>query len=111
MRARYYDPLSQQFISRDPADAASGQAYTYAGGDPLNVSDPTGLGEPGEDDEEGGGKGIKGVVTGRVGGGRITGPGSVQAANAAQGAAQHGIIKYGSLDENGDPTSAEGIVT
>src|SRR6266705_3527132 len=54
MRARYYDPVSQQFISRDPADAASGQAHTYAGGDLLNISDLTGLGEPGEDDEEGG---------------------------------------------------------
>ncbi len=44
LRARYYDPTTQQFISRDPASAGggSGQPYTYAGGNPVNFADPTG---------------------------------------------------------------------
>ncbi|HVG00412.1 MAG TPA: RHS repeat-associated core domain-containing protein, partial [Chloroflexia bacterium] len=42
MRARFYDPLTQQFISKDPADGASGSTYVYAGGDPVNYSDPQG---------------------------------------------------------------------
>ncbi|HEY0069701.1 MAG TPA: RHS repeat-associated core domain-containing protein [Chloroflexia bacterium] len=42
MRARYYDPATQQFISRDPSVALSGQPYVYAGASPLNASDPTG---------------------------------------------------------------------
>ena len=43
MRTRYYDPLTAQFISRDPLFAATGQAYAYAGDSPTNLVDPTGL--------------------------------------------------------------------
>jgi RHS repeat-associated protein len=42
LRARYYDPASQQFLTRDPLCAVTGQAYNYAGGSPLNATDPTG---------------------------------------------------------------------
>lgn len=42
MRGRYYDAVTQQFLSRDPLEAASGQPYVYAGGDPVNYNDPTG---------------------------------------------------------------------
>jgi RHS repeat-associated protein len=42
MRARYYDPATQQFISRDPLEGVSGQLYAYARGSPVNFSDPTG---------------------------------------------------------------------
>ena len=42
MRARYYDPETQQFISRDPSVGATGQPYSYAGGNPVNATDPTG---------------------------------------------------------------------
>ena len=42
MRARYYDPSTQQFISRDPSVGVSGQPYVYAGGNPVNATDPTG---------------------------------------------------------------------
>ncbi len=44
LRARYYDPTTQQFISRDSASASGGseQPYTYAGGNPVNFVDPTG---------------------------------------------------------------------
>jgi len=42
MRARWYDPGSGQFTSRDPAFAQTDQAYAYASGDPVNRSDPSG---------------------------------------------------------------------
>jgi RHS repeat-associated protein len=43
LRARYYDPATGQFISRDPAIKASGIAYGYATGNPVNAIDPSGL--------------------------------------------------------------------
>ncbi|MBF6611715.1 MAG: SBBP repeat-containing protein [Chloroflexi bacterium] len=42
LRARYYDQNTQQFISRDPMESSTGQPYVYAGGNPTNLSDPTG---------------------------------------------------------------------
>jgi RHS repeat-associated protein len=43
LRARYYDPNTAQFISRDPVVATTRSAYGYVAGDPLNASDPSGL--------------------------------------------------------------------
>jgi RHS repeat-associated protein len=43
LRARYYDPNTGEFLSRDPDVASTLAAYSYAGGDPLNDTDPTGL--------------------------------------------------------------------
>jgi RHS repeat-associated protein len=43
LRARYYDPQTGQFITRDPDAALTGEPYSYAGDDPVNASDPTGL--------------------------------------------------------------------
>jgi RHS repeat-associated protein len=43
LRARYYDPTTGTFLSRDPIEAAAGEPYRYAGGDPISYSDPTGL--------------------------------------------------------------------
>jgi RHS repeat-associated protein len=43
LRARYYDPATGQFISRDPLNAVTREAYGYVGGNPLNMVDPTGL--------------------------------------------------------------------
>ena len=40
---RYYDPTTGQFLNRDPLTAITGQPYAYAGDDPVNYSDPTGL--------------------------------------------------------------------
>ncbi|MHB1790248.1 MAG: RHS repeat-associated core domain-containing protein, partial [Acidimicrobiales bacterium] len=40
---RYYDPSTAQFISVDPLVGVTGQAYSYAGNDPVNGSDPLGL--------------------------------------------------------------------
>jgi RHS repeat-associated protein len=45
MRARWYDPATGQFITADPIGLASGETnlYRYAGGDPANHVDPSGL--------------------------------------------------------------------
>lgn len=47
LHARYFDPQAEHFLSPDPSPPASpgvGTArYSYAGGDPINREDPTGL--------------------------------------------------------------------
>jgi RHS repeat-associated protein len=43
LRARYYDPATAQFITRDPIEALTGAPYAYTGGNPLNAIDPSGL--------------------------------------------------------------------
>ena len=43
LRARYYDPATGQFLSRDPLEALTGRPYSYAGNDPVNETDPSGL--------------------------------------------------------------------
>jgi RHS repeat-associated protein len=47
LRARYYNPVTGRFLSRDPADGCiwhpiSQQKYLYAGSDPVNGVDPSG---------------------------------------------------------------------
>jgi RHS repeat-associated protein len=45
MGARYYDPVAGAFISTDPlGHAECMDLYSYADGDPVNYSDPTGRG-------------------------------------------------------------------
>jgi RHS repeat-associated protein len=46
MGVRAYDPASGRFMSRDPLGLAGGAAglFSYAGGDPIQYSDPTGFG-------------------------------------------------------------------
>ena len=41
--ARYYDPQTTQFLTRDPLSAVTRSPYGYVNGDPLNATDPTGL--------------------------------------------------------------------
>ena len=43
LRARYYDPMTGQFISRDPLISMTRGPYGYVNDDPLNGTDPTGL--------------------------------------------------------------------
>ena len=40
--ARVYDPVIGRFLSRDPILQAS-NPYVFAGNDPVNMSDPTGM--------------------------------------------------------------------
>ena len=42
LRARYYDPATGQFLSRDPAVSMTGEPYSYAVDNPLNRTDPSG---------------------------------------------------------------------
>lgn len=43
-RMRFYDPALQRFISEDPVGLMGGMnPYAYAGNDPVNAADPTGL--------------------------------------------------------------------
>jgi hypothetical protein len=47
MRARYYDPSTGRFISKDPIEGMlsnpqSQNGYSYAHDDPINLSDPSG---------------------------------------------------------------------
>src|SRR6185437_8234690 len=44
LRARYYDPVTAQFINRDPIGQLTQQPYQYGHDSPLNESDPAGLG-------------------------------------------------------------------
>lgn len=43
LRARYYDPATGQFLTRDPLESATREAYAYASNDPINRHDPSGL--------------------------------------------------------------------
>jgi RHS repeat-associated protein len=43
LRARYYDPSTQQFLTVDPLLAQTEEAYAYTGGSPTYFIDPTGL--------------------------------------------------------------------
>ncbi|MEZ0109789.1 RHS repeat-associated protein [Catenulispora sp. EB89] len=43
LRARYYDPETAQFLTVDPDLKQTGQPYQYAGDDPVNALDPSGL--------------------------------------------------------------------
>jgi len=43
LRARYYDPTTAQFLTRDPLQGLTKQPYAYAAGSPLNLGDPSGL--------------------------------------------------------------------
>jgi RHS repeat-associated protein len=42
LRARYYDPTTAQFLTRDPLVGISGDPYGYGAGNPLSFTDPTG---------------------------------------------------------------------
>jgi RHS repeat-associated protein len=43
MRARYYDPGTGTFLTRDPLEAITASPYGYVDGNPLNATDPFGL--------------------------------------------------------------------
>jgi RHS repeat-associated protein len=43
LRARYYDPATAQFLSRDPDAITTRQSYVYSADSPTNATDPSGL--------------------------------------------------------------------
>jgi len=45
MQARFYSPVYRRFLNEDPSGfSGGGNLYAYAGGDPVNLMDPFGLG-------------------------------------------------------------------
>jgi RHS repeat-associated protein len=42
LRARFYDPSTAQFLTRDPLEGLTREPYAYASDDPLNLTDPSG---------------------------------------------------------------------
>jgi len=42
LQARYYDPATGQFTSRDPKVESTWDPYSYVGGNPINATDPSG---------------------------------------------------------------------
>jgi RHS repeat-associated protein len=52
LRARYYDPATGQFLSRDPLVDLTKQPYQYGRDNPLTFTDPTGLDAYYEDNED-----------------------------------------------------------
>lgn len=56
LRARWYDPATAEFITRDPAESLTGDPYAYAANSPLAFTDPLGLWPSWED--------VKGVASG-----------------------------------------------
>jgi RHS repeat-associated protein len=43
LRARYYDPTTGSFLTRDPLAALTQQPFEYANDDPINSGDPSGM--------------------------------------------------------------------
>lgn len=43
LRARYYEPATGQFLNRDPLESLTREPYGYAGNNPINRTDPTGM--------------------------------------------------------------------
>ena len=43
LQARYYNPATGQFLTRDPLVSVTGEPYSYAADNPVNDSDPNGL--------------------------------------------------------------------
>jgi RHS repeat-associated protein len=43
LRARYYDPATAQFLSRDPKLSSTWAPYAYVANNPLNSADPSGM--------------------------------------------------------------------
>jgi RHS repeat-associated protein len=72
--SRYYAPWIARWVSADPGGTADGpNLYQYAGGDPIDHSDPTGRAKKGTGSKKGGGKakvkgGPKPVKKGKIGG-------------------------------------------
>lgn len=42
LRARYYDPTTAEFLTRDPLETLTREPYQYAANTPTNATDPTG---------------------------------------------------------------------
>jgi len=80
---RQYDPLLRRFLQPDPSEQDGVQSYVYCGDNPVDCSDPSGLGE-GPDEVEGGfgAAGMPGDVLVTVSGGAAAVADAAQAETA-----------------------------
>ncbi len=107
LRNRIYDPATAQFLSVDPAEAISGEPYSYAGDNPLNYGDSVGLlwtplagGVGGADVACGATFEIPGVDVGTCGAAAV-------ATGAAAVGAAIGVVTAVAGEEGGDEGEAE----
>jgi len=111
-RARYYDPVSSEFISQDPLGFAGGDTNLYrrAGNSPANATDPSGLAWGWAAAGIGAGVSVAGYTIGTLGYSIWTGQNQFSAGGfvgAAAGGAVAGLV-VGAL--TGDVTSVAGLV-
>ena len=111
-RARYYDPVSSEFISQDPLGFAGGDTNLYrrAGNSPANATDPSGLAWGWAAAGIGAGVSVVGYTIGTGAYSIWTGQNQFSVggfAGAAAGGAVAGLV-FGAL--TGDVTSAAGLV-
>jgi RHS repeat-associated protein len=110
MRARYYHPLLRRFVSPDPIGFAGGlNWYVYAGNNPYQFGDPTGLGPQGL--PEGGllTQRLRGWVTGLQFVLDVTAASEVPGVSQVAGLAS-GVISAGQGDWLGAGLAAAGVV-
>ena len=102
LRARFYDPETSQFLSRDRLEKVTRQPYGYANGNPVNLIDPTG-----EDALPGVAGGADAVCGGtwEIPGLDVVTCGAAAAATAAAGA----IALNNAISDSGDVNSDETI--
>ena len=43
LSVRHYDPSLKRFLQPEPSEQEGTMSYVYAGGDPLDATDPSGL--------------------------------------------------------------------
>jgi RHS repeat-associated protein len=111
-RARYYDPVSSEFISQDPLGFAGGDTNLYrrAGNSPANATDPSGLAWGWAAAGIGAGVSVVGYTIGTGAYSIWTGQNQFSVggfAGAAAGGAVAGLV-FGAV--TGDVTSAAGLV-
>jgi RHS repeat-associated protein len=87
LRARYYDPATAQFLSKDPATAVTMTPYSYVGGSPLNWTDPRGFDVNVPSDIAGSLACGAATAAGTAGGGAAAGPIGARIGGLAAGAA------------------------
>jgi RHS repeat-associated protein len=101
LNARYYDPTTAQFLTRDPLEAETRQPYEYASDDPIDRTDPAGLCDSDvfSGGFWGGGNCISGLVGGPDGGGGESVGGVVKSVAGIAGgaAAVVGVVATGGI--------------
>ncbi len=93
LRARYYDPTTAQFLTPDPLYGITGDRYGYAGNDPVNGEDPSGLCKKH--------KGVWGAIRDTAcAGGEVVTDAATHAANAMSGVDAVATL-YGEISSGG----------